>query len=63
MTLVLLVQSIIKVEPKVYCCKAQSQSKIIKCTAYWRLFTAETAEVAEKILFIINLSGLRVLCG
>jgi hypothetical protein len=26
-------------------------------------FTAETAEVAEKTLFILNLSGLGVLCG
>jgi hypothetical protein len=26
-------------------------------------FTAEAAEVAEKVLFILNLSALGVLCG
>jgi hypothetical protein len=28
-----------------------------------RKFTAEPAEFAEKIVFILNLSGLGVLCG
>jgi hypothetical protein len=33
------------------------------CTFYSFFFTAETAEVAEKTFFILNLSGLGVLCG